>query len=121
VLGIAINLFMLLALTHICFPRARRRTSTFFRFSYHNPSTDQYGCGTDDLALVALWVVIFTGLRVAVMDYILKPLAIMGGIKTRKGMVRFQEQAWLICYCICSWSLGMVCIPPDELDLRPWR
>jgi acyl-CoA-dependent ceramide synthase len=96
---------MLLALTHICFPRARRRTSTFFRFSYHNPSTGQYGCGTDDLPLVALWVVIFTGLRVAVMDYILKPLAM----------------AWLICYCICSWSLGMVCISSTELALRPWR
>lgn len=101
---------MLLFLTHIFFPRARRRTSTFFLFSYYNPTTGQYGCGTDDLPFVALWIVIFTGVRVAIMDYILGPLARMGGIKTRKGLVRFQEQAWLVCYCVCSWSLGMVCI-----------
>jgi acyl-CoA-dependent ceramide synthase len=114
--AIATNLLLLLTLTHIFFPRARRRTSKFFTFSYYNPSTGQYGCGIDDLHMVALWIVLFTGARVVVMDHILKPLARMGGIKTRKGMVRFQEQAWLVCYCMCSWSLGMVRMSPCSME-----
>jgi acyl-CoA-dependent ceramide synthase len=69
-----------------------------------------YGCGTEDLAYVALGIVIFTGLRVFVMEYILDPIARFNGIKTKKGLVRFKEQAWLVCYCTCSWSLGMVCL-----------
>lgn len=52
------------------------------------------------------------------MDYILRPLARMGGIKTKKGIVRFQEQAWLVCYCTCSWSLGMVRRQLHEITIR---
>lgn len=95
-------------MTHIFFPRARRRTSSFFRLSYYNPETGLYGCGTDDLPFVLLWIVIFTGLRVLVMEYLLDPFARFNGVKTKKGLVRFKEQAWLVMYCTCSWSLGMV-------------
>ncbi|KAF1953439.1 longevity-assurance protein-like protein [Byssothecium circinans] len=108
--GISVNLLLLLFLTHIFFPRARRRTSRFFRLSYYNPETEKYGCGTDDLYYVVLCLVTFTGLRVAVMEYVLDHLARRSGIKTKKGLERFKEQAWLICYCVCSWSLGMYII-----------
>jgi acyl-CoA-dependent ceramide synthase len=77
--------------------------------SYYNPETNMYGCGTDDLPFVALWTVIFTGMRVVVMEYLLDPLARLGGIRTRKGLNRFKEQAWLIVYYTASWLLGMVC------------
>lgn len=107
--GVSVNLLLLLALTHSFVPRARRRTSTFFRLSYYNAETDLYGIGIDDFPFLVLWLVIFTGLRVAVMEYILGPIAGCSGIKTIKGLARFKEQAWLVCYCICSWSLGMVC------------
>jgi len=76
--------------------------------SYYNPDTNMYGCGTDDLPFVLLWTVIFTGVRVAVMEYLLDPLARLGGIRTKKGLDRFKEQAWLIVYYTASWSLGMV-------------
>lgn len=106
--GISVNLLSLLFLTHIFFPRARDRTTKFFTMSYYNPETNMYGCGTDDLPYVVFWTVAFTGLRVAVMDYMLDPLARLGGIRTKKGLDRFKEQAWLIVYYIISWSLGMV-------------
>ncbi|KAH8725470.1 TLC domain-containing protein [Phaeosphaeriaceae sp. PMI808] len=109
-IGISINLLSLLFLTHICFPRARSRTSKFFQLSYYNPETNMYGCGTDDLPFVLLWSVIFTGMRVSVMDYVLDPLARLGGIRTRKGLDRFKEQGWLIVYYTVSWSLGMYII-----------
>lgn len=107
--GISINLILLLFLTHICFPRARRRTAKFFHLSYYNPDNGLYGMGQDDLPFVLLWVVLFTGIRAAIMDYVLHPLARAGGIKSQKGAARFAEQAWLLIYCSCFWSLGMVC------------
>jgi acyl-CoA-dependent ceramide synthase len=107
--GISVNLLCLLFLTHTFFPRARSRTSKFFQMSYYNPESNMYGCGTDDLPFVAFWTVVFTGLRVVTMEYLLDPLARLGGIRTRKGLDRFKEQAWLIVYYTASWSLGMVC------------
>jgi len=107
-LGLAVNLLMLLALTHLCFPRARRHTRKFFQLSYYNPSSGKYTIGWDDLPLVFYWIVVFTGLRAAVMDYILEPLAHMAGIDKKKEKVRFAEQAWTIIYYTASWSLGMV-------------
>ncbi|KAF9701767.1 hypothetical protein EKO04_000905 [Ascochyta lentis] len=106
-IGISVNLISLLFLTHVFFPRARDRTTKFFHMSYYNPETNMYGCGTDDLPYVIFWTVAFTGLRVAVMDYMLDPLARLGGIRTKKGLDRFKEQAWLIVYYTISWSLGM--------------
>ncbi|EON64538.1 hypothetical protein W97_03771 [Coniosporium apollinis CBS 100218] len=106
-IGLSINLVLLLALTHLCFPRARRRTQKFFTLSYHDPSTGQYTQGWDDLSLVSFWIVIFTGLRAAVMDYILKPYARWGGVDKPKARVRFAEQAWLFLYYSIFWTLGM--------------
>ncbi|KAF2259394.1 longevity assurance proteins LAG1/LAC1 [Lojkania enalia] len=106
-IGISVNLILLLLLTHNFLPRARRYSSKFLHLSYYNSDIGLYGCGTDDLFFVALWVVVFTGLRVFVMEYLLDPLARLGGIHSRKGLVRFKEQAWLVVYCTGSWSLGM--------------
>ena len=106
--GISINILSLLFLTHIIFPRARSRTAKFFRMSYYNRETQLYGCGTDDLPYVVFWSVVFTGLRVVIMEYLLDPLARLSGLKTKKGLDRFKEQAWLIIYYTASWSLGMV-------------
>lgn len=109
--GLSINLLLLLALTHLCFPRARRRTQKFFTLSYYDPSTGLYMQGWDDLSLVTFWIVVFTGLRAGVMDYVLKPYARWGGVEKPKARVRFAEQAWLLLYYSVFWTLGMVCCP----------
>ena len=102
------NLLLLLALTHISFPRARKHTRKFFELSYHNPQTGSYGIGWDDAFLVSYWIVVLTGLRVGIMDYILSLIARSAGLKG-KGMVRFAEQAWLIVYAGTSTAVGTVC------------
>ncbi|KAH7410143.1 TLC domain-containing protein [Phaeosphaeria sp. MPI-PUGE-AT-0046c] len=117
-LGITMNLIALLVLTHVFFPRARSRTTKFLQMSYYNPVTTKYGCGTDDLPFVLSWTVIFTGMRVVVMEYLLDPLARLGGIKSRKGLNRFKEQAWLIVYYTASWSLGMYIMYHSEFWLN---
>jgi hypothetical protein len=58
--------------------------------------------------MVLYWIVVFTGLRAAVMDYLLMPMAKKGGIATAKNQTRFAEQAWLLIYVSVFWSLGIV-------------
>jgi acyl-CoA-dependent ceramide synthase len=58
--------------------------------------------------MVFFWIVVFTGLRAAVMDYILTPLARRGGVATEKDRTRFSEQAWLLTFYCVMWPLGMV-------------
>ncbi|KAF7881703.1 uncharacterized protein EAF02_006391 [Botrytis sinoallii] len=105
--GLSVNLLMLLSLTHMCFPRARRHTRKFFELSYYNPESGEYCAGWNDAWLVFYWVVIFTGLRAAFMDYVLRPLARKGGVKTARDETRFAEQAWLMIYYSVFWTLGM--------------
>ncbi len=97
-------------MTHVCFPRARHHTRKFWRLSYHSPSSQKYALGWDDSFLVAFWLVVFTGLRAVVMDYILTPLAYLLGLHNQKDKTRFAEQAWVLIYDSTFWSLGMVCI-----------
>ena len=106
--GLAVNLLLLLAMTHMCFPRARRQTRKYFQLSYYNHSTGNYTLGQDDIFLASYWVVVLTGLRAAVMDYALVPLAEAAGIKKKKDKVRFAEQAWILIYYTVFCSLGMV-------------
>jgi hypothetical protein len=59
--------------------------------------------------MVSYWIVVFTGLRAAVMDYVLMPFAKNGGVKTPRDQTRFAEQAWLLIYYSVFWTIGMVC------------
>ena len=43
--------------------------------------------------MVFCWIVIFTGLRAAVMDYLLVPLVQGAGVGWKKEMFKFAEQA----------------------------
>lgn len=106
--GLAVNLLLLLAMTHLCFPRARRQTRKFFQLSYYNHSSGKYTLGQDDIFIASYWIVVLTGLRAAVMDYALMPLAKAAGIEKKKDRVRFVEQAWIFIYGAVFFSLGMV-------------
>lgn len=106
--GLTLNLVLLHALTHICFPRARPTTRKFHLLSYHNPRTGNYALGQDDLYLVSYSIIVLTGLRATTMEYVLVPLAQMGGAKTKKERVRLSEQGWVLIYDMTMFSLGMV-------------
>ena len=58
--------------------------------------------------MVFYWIVVFTGLRAAVMDYVLVPLALRGGIEKKKDKIRFAEQGWMFLYSGAFWLFGMV-------------
>jgi hypothetical protein len=59
----------------------------------------------------------FTFLRATAMDYIFTPLARRGGISTKRGLIRFAEQAWLLVYYSVFWTLGMVCLKFRSKDV----
>ncbi|KAF4631868.1 hypothetical protein G7Y89_g6265 [Cudoniella acicularis] len=99
-IGLTINLLMLLFLTHLCFPRARIYTRKFFALSYYNPSSGKYSLGLNDACMVSFWVVAFTGLRAAVMDYILIPLAKKGGVKTMRNQTRYMYRHTRVAHLI---------------------
>jgi acyl-CoA-dependent ceramide synthase len=92
--GNSLNLLILLGLTHFFLPRARRRTHKVFELSYCDTTSGEYGRGLDDMHFIFFWIVVFVGLCAAVMDYILKHLARMGGIEsimdTRHGKFHFK-------------------------------
>lgn len=95
-------------MTHACFPRARRHTRKFFLLSYYNQDSGRYALGWDDANMVVYWIILFTGLRAAVLDYVLVPLAQLAGIDKKKGRARFAEQAWILIYDTVFWCMGMV-------------
>lgn len=97
-----------LATAYFALPGAQPTVEKFIFLSYQNPKTGLYLKGVDDLYVVAFWIVFFTFLRVAVMDYILTPFARRHGIKTQKDAIRFAEQGWACLYAAAFWSLGMV-------------
>jgi acyl-CoA-dependent ceramide synthase len=109
ILGLSLNLLLLLSLTHLIFPRARLYTRLFLEMSYYNPIQKNYTQGWDDMYFVVTWIIVITGLRVAVMDYILKPIARYGGVNSKKSQTRFAEQGWLFCYYLLFSPLGIVC------------
>lgn len=109
---------------HTFVPSARHHTQKFFRISYYNPTTGTFALGWDDIFFVFYWIIVFTGLRCAVMDYVLIPLASPLGLKRRKPKVRFAEQAWTVIYYTISFSTGTYIMYNSDywLDLRGlWR
>ena len=108
-IGLSVNLSALLFLTHASLPRARPYTRRFFTLSYASDTTPgNYGNGFDDAYLIAYCLVVLTGLRAGVMEYVLAPFAKWHGLSRKKHITRFAEQGWLSIYASLSWGLGLV-------------
>ena len=106
--GLSVNLLLLHALAHVCFPRVRHSTRKFYQLSYFDSSSGKYALGWDDIYMVIYSIIVLTGLRAATLDYLLAPLAQLAGVTKKKERVRFAEQAWVLVYYSMFWSLGMV-------------
>ncbi|KAJ3528726.1 hypothetical protein NM208_g10078 [Fusarium decemcellulare] len=104
--GIAFNLLALLFLAHFI-PRAQPYTTKFLTLAYYNSTSGNYGQGIDDVYLITFLVVLFTGLRVGTMDYVLAPFAEAWGVRKPKDLIRFTEQSWLLIYYVVFWTFGM--------------
>ena len=118
--GIALYLLSMLFSIHFCFPSARHHTRKFWQISYYNAKTGTFALGWDDIFFVFYWIIVFTGMRCAVMDHILTPLAVWAGIQKKRVRVRFAEQGWILIYYTGFWSTGMYIMYTSDywLNLR---
>ncbi|RFU76650.1 longevity assurance s lag1 lac1 [Trichoderma arundinaceum] len=105
--GIVFNLVALLFLSHLIIPKSRVYTRPFFQLSHYNPATGKYAIGRDDFYYVTFYLVLFTGLRDGLMNYVLSPLARRCGISKEQDVARFAEQTWMILYYCLFWPLGV--------------
>ncbi|EXA34770.1 Sphingosine N-acyltransferase lag1 [Fusarium oxysporum] len=102
-----------------CNSITRPLTAKLTSLSYRDEFTGKYGVGFDDNYLVAVLIVVLTGLRDATMRFVLDPLAAAWGLGRARSM-RFKEQAWMVVYYSTCWSVGM-CIYASSsywLDLQ---
>ncbi|QIW99903.1 hypothetical protein AMS68_005421 [Peltaster fructicola] len=105
-LGISLNLLFLLGMTYAFFPSLRERLTPFFTLQYALRSGLHYQ-GPQDTWIVLGYIVLFTGMRAACMDYMLIPFARVCGIRKKKAQIRFAEQAYLLLYYTVIWTWGM--------------
>ena len=104
-LGLCVNAMLVVLISYFLFPDLRDKTGGFFMLSY--PLDGLYGMGPQDLKLVLGFVVFFTAIRAASLDYLLKQLAIRLGITKLKTQIRFAEQSYMIFYYTLYWSWGL--------------
>ncbi|GAB1319602.1 sphingosine N-acyltransferase lag1 [Madurella fahalii] len=80
----------------------------FIFLSYKLDGQDgRYGKGLWDLAFVSFYTIFLTFTREFIMQEILRPLARLGGIKSRGKQARFMEQMYTVCYIAFIGPLGL--------------
>lgn len=88
--------------------------SPLVRISYALPpipgdaSSVRYGKGPKDLVFLAFYIVVFSFVRQALTEYLLRPLAKALGLKTEGKITRFMEQAYAVVYFSWSGAFGLV-------------
>ncbi|EEB07011.1 sphingosine N-acyltransferase Lag1 [Schizosaccharomyces japonicus yFS275] len=87
-------------------PGLRDFARPFLFLSYERPD-GLYGKGIKDVAFTTYWIILFTYARAAFMDYICRPFIVWYGVRRRKTVVRFCEQAWCFVYYFTSWLLSL--------------
>lgn len=112
-IGISLTILaMLLALNNL-YPSLRPYTQPFFELSYHDPSTNLYVQGWDDVYFVFSAALVLTAIRAIAIEWVFRPFATRAGLK-RKGSVRLAEQGWQALYYGFIWGVGLVCIGPSN-------
>lgn len=97
-LGLSLNVVLLVGMSWFLFPSLREKLEAGFTLSYKVERTglevqSLYGQGPRDLWLVASLVIVFTGVRAFMLDYVLMPLAGLMGIRKKKGKVRLVHRS----------------------------
>ncbi|TGZ76196.1 longevity assurance proteins LAG1/LAC1 [Ascodesmis nigricans] len=105
-LQLSLGILVTLSGIHVAVPELRPLVRKFYSVSHYNPATGLFSKGYDDGYFVAFWIIAFTFIRSFALDHIFTPLAKHGGIKSKKGIVRFTEQSWMMVYYTSSTALG---------------
>lgn len=104
-LGLSINAMLVVTMSYFLFPELQDKAGGFFILSYLRDG--EYGIGPRDLMLVLGFIVFFTAVRAAALDFLLMPLAGRLGVAKIRTRVRFAEQSYMIIYYTLYWSWGL--------------
>ncbi|TNY17197.1 longevity assurance proteins LAG1/LAC1 [Rhodotorula diobovata] len=70
-------------------------------------SSTRYGKGPKDLLFLGFYIIVFSFVRQALTEYLLRPLARALGLKTEGKITRFMEQAYAVVYFSWSGAFGL--------------
>ena len=68
----------------------------------------RYGKGPKDLLFLAFYIIVFSLVRQSIVLYVVRPLAIKGGIRGERKLERFTEQGYALFYWSSSSIIGLV-------------
>ncbi|KAF3483617.1 uncharacterized protein GIQ15_02941 [Arthroderma uncinatum] len=106
-----VPLFAFLSL-YLINPTESNIISRFIFLSYKQPALEaglppQYGKGIWDVAFVLFYVIVLSFTRELIMQEMLRPLARLGGIKSRGKQLRFMEQMYTAVYFMIIGPAGL--------------
>lgn len=80
-------------------------------------NTTRYEKGLLDFAFLGFYIIVFSFIRQAVTEFMIRPFARWAGLNTDAKQTRFMEQAYAIIYNVISGGLGLVgCFPCGVAD-----
>lgn len=122
-IGISLTILAMLLALHNLYPSLRPYTQPFFELSYHDPASNTYVQGWNDVYFVASATLALTAIRAIVIEWVIQPLGRSLGLK-RKAALRLAEQGWQVLYYGFIWSIGLVCLWLEYFPLEKcgvWR
>ncbi|GLI78628.1 hypothetical protein PoHVEF18_006948 [Penicillium ochrochloron] len=105
-IGISLTILAMLLALHNLYPSLRPYTQPFFELSYHDPASNTYVQGWNDVYFVASATLALTAIRAIVIEWVIQPLGRSLGLK-RKAALRLAEQGWQVLYYGFIWSIGL--------------
>ncbi|KAI2787629.1 hypothetical protein POX_f08002 [Penicillium oxalicum] len=105
-IGISLTILAMLLALHNLYPSLRPYTQPFFELSYHDPVSNTYVQGWDDIYFVFSATLALTAVRAIIIEWILQPLGRSLGLK-RKAALRLAEQGWQVLYYGFIWTVGL--------------
>ncbi|KAF7716659.1 Uncharacterized protein PECH_008230 [Penicillium ucsense] len=105
-IGISLTILAMLLALHNLYPSLRPYTQPFFELSYHDPATNTYVQGWNDIYFVFSATLALTAVRAIVIEWILQPVGRSLGLK-RKAALRLAEQGWQVLYYGFIWAVGL--------------
>lgn len=96
---------IIVALNYI--PATQPWASKFIFSTNNDPTTNTTRISRYDAFIVVFAIVGLTFIRAFLVEFGLKPLAILLNFKTRKSIFRFIEQSWAFIYYLSTFTFGM--------------
>ncbi|KAI1941593.1 hypothetical protein LOZ57_005578 [Ophidiomyces ophidiicola] len=105
-IGISLTVLTMIFAVHNLYPSLKPYTAPLLSLPHYLPAKGTYVQGMDDVYFILSSMIAFTAVRAIAIDWVLRPIALQLGLKS-KNSLRFAEQGWLLVYYVVFWSYGL--------------